>query len=321
MINTLSDYELEAEYVASLFLKGNIISPSQTHLRMEFAQLPLASIGSDFDDLLVELRDEIISSFGLLDDLVMDAFLHGTEKSILELVSELYQRANAFLPVMQMGLQQKEVQQIQMVEQATSEFTDFEDLSQMLNPIIVQHEGLDVIRANMINLLKLHAGLGNILGMYGTEPQKFSKKRDISEDSDKYSMYLIDLQTHLDEVVPDAIVAAKLGLALQSLGIVKPTNGLDPFQEQVYKNIIEILAHPKDYYKDCKTNGVLNTQVGQLFSTTYPEFYKKFLSMYLDDFESMTFQEQINFRKCFNLPADDSELLQLTNTYIKMSYT
>jgi hypothetical protein len=221
---------------------------------------------------------------------------------------------------MQQGIQLKEIQHIQDVEFLMQSSTDFVDMGDKLAQVSRKNDNLEVVRENMIKLLKLNFSMESLLQMYGTEPQNFPKTKDLTNNS-KYLMYLIELQNHMDELVGDPIVAMKLGMALDSLGQVRPQDTLDPYKQDLFMNLIELLANPKDFYKDCKTEKIIGQVPGMLFSSVYPEFQEKFMEMYLEDYEDMTFQEQINFRNCFGIPADNSELLQLTNTYIKMSYT
>jgi hypothetical protein len=100
-----------------------------------------------------------------------------------------------------------------------------------------------------------------------------------------------------------------------------PKDDLDPYLTDVCNNVIEVLVDPKSFYNMCKRDAIISSSVGQMFGHCYPEFYGKYLDMYMDDYDSFDQQESIDFRKCFALDADDSELTALCSQYVKLGFT
>src|SRR6516225_3163488 len=116
---------------------------------------------------------------------------------------------------------------------------------------------------------------------------------DIGQNINKYQ---VD-QNHLDELYQTHIKLEKM------------------------QGVLKAITEPESFYNMCKRDQIVSSSVGQMFGHCYPEFYNKFLDMYIEDVPKLEHQEVLDFRKCFGLDSDDSELVALCSPYVKLGFT
>ena len=108
--------------------------------------------------------------------------------------------------------------------------------------------------------------------------------------------------------------------AVTIISALPPPNNLNPFKKDEVENLLQVLSNPKEFYTFCRLNEIISPLVGTLFGHCYPGFYHMYLDMYLDDYENMNYQEQINFRKCFGLTENNTQLITLCSSHINKDF-
>ena len=126
---------------------------------------------------------------------------------------------------------------------------------------------------------------------------------------------------NIGEITSNTLLAVIIGKVVDSISASLPSkNNLDPFNNEIALNVLHSLADPENFYKECKIGNIVSPAVGTLFGHCYPEFYHKFIDIYMEKGDTLPYQEQINFRKCFGLPEDNSQLINLCSTYVNMNF-
>lgn len=319
-MNTIGNEELEMEYLASKIISGILLPSDYVDLCSYISRIPIIEGSEKLLVLLDELKSEVISSLGLLKDVEINKYYYGENKEVLKLISSLLKETKSLIPVYEQAQLDKmdlEVSKLKSGMQGQS----YVDMGDAINAASAESDEINRISLDTQQLKISKNLLESIISLYGVSLSKLPNKSMDTKITTKYKLFLLNLTNNLDKVTSNILLSSVMGRLIDSISVSIPKDNLDPFKLEISNNLLETLSNPKDYYKDCKTNVIVSSDVGSLFRHCYPEFSDKFLNMYLEDYDNMEYQDQINFRKCFAIPADDSQLLQLTNTYIKMSYT
>lgn len=313
--------DLEAEWLASQLLDGLVLPADYTALRINLANIPMVDVSESLTEKLLELQDETVSKFGLLEDKPVKDFYFGEAPELYKLIVAIYketvEQAKLYLVAAE--------EQFAYIEESIDQYSATMDYYELADG--VSKSQLDMDKAQQYNdqsikLRQMRGTLETVLTSYGVGEGKLPTKKVVTPGlTPKYKLYLQTLSTNLDEAVSNMKLAFTIAKALDGIISLIPKDDLDPYLSDVCVNFIDVVTDPKSYYTKCKNDEIVSSSVATLFGNCYPEFYNKYQDMYMDDYANMDNQEQIEFRKCFGLDSDDSELTSLCSKYVKLGFT
>lgn len=321
-MNYLADLQLDLELLASKMISGMIFPTDYINIRTNFCKLEmLKDISDEVTNDLNKLQEIMKTNFGNLEDDEVQKFFEGKHPKVLKLLNKIKKDVDEWIPVYGEALIEKGAQNLLDLEEDMSG-QDFVGMAEAINSNIYKVQELDNIRVTEIQLKVFKGILDALIPLYGTSLGKIPNVHITPSLGKKYQLFINDLLMNADVVAGNLEMAIVLGKVLQSIQKIFPQEVvLDPYKTQVHENLLKILTHPKNYYKECKNNSILNDTIPFLFSNSYSAIFQKFMSIYLDSFDKMDYTEQTVFRKCFILPPDNTKLLSLSNQYIKLGYT
>lgn len=312
---------LEAEYLASLLLGGLILPSDYTSLRVNMASIPMIDAADKLSSKLQILLDEVVTKYGLLDDKVMKDFYFGNAPELKSLVKSILKEVTKQIDLYKIAAQQQFEVTANIIEQQANTM-DYYNLAEGVSQAQIENEKVIQYNDMHIKLRTMSGVLGAILTTYGMGEGKLPTKKVTTPGVNTgYKLYLQNLSTHIDEAVSHMKLSFTIAKALDGIFSLMPKNDLDPYLTDVCNNYIEVVTNPKSYYKMCQNDEIVSSSVGTLFGNAFPEFYNKFQDMYMEDYNSMDNQEQIEFRKCFGLDSDESSLTSLCSQYVKLGFT
>jgi len=317
----LTDVELELENLASKILKGMVVPTNYINIHTYFCQLELLNVSEEISLLLHTLQKKLVTDMGLLKESQLEKYFYGQNPEIIEILSSLKLEVDMWEPKYKQALLEKEDELVNDLADKM-QGQDFVGMGEAINRIQTRKQELENIQQTKIQLQKFQGVVDFLIPLYGSSIKKLSKKTKNPSLNKEYQLYIQDMLSHIDQYAGNAQLAFVLGRSIKSIQELFPkTVILDPYTTEISENLLKVLTNPEDFYSDCKTNRILSNSEGTTFQYCYPAFYEIYLNIYLEDFEKMDYQDQITFRKCFSLIADNSQLLQLANTYIKLGYT
>jgi hypothetical protein len=105
---------------------------------------------------------------------------------------------------------------------------------------------------------------------------------------------------------------------METLRIIEqsiPANELDPWKNEVFFNILQVLKNPNKYYTYIKSDSIIDPSVSTIISQIYPETYDIAANLIIEKLDKMPYQKQIiNLNQC-SLTPDDSELIALCHSH------
>ena len=257
--------------------------------------------------------EKLIDNIGLLKDNIIESFYLGKDDSLLVSFMILEAEVSMLVPIY--------IDKIREVLDSVEDTLDssslgyrFEDMAFTLST--QQHKQSEIKNYDdMLSKLELmKVSLKNVILKFGTGIKKPSNKSTEVTFNIPYKMFLNDLTVNSDKYISDPTLAITLGKVIDSISILDPKDSLDPFILELENNLLSVLTSPKDFYKKCHLGEIISPIIGALFNQCYPEFYSKFLEIYLESFDKMSYQDQLNFRQCFALLEDNSQLTQLCSS-------
>lgn len=320
MVDSVGNPKLEAEYMASGILKGMVLPSQYTDLCIQLAGIPMLQVSQTLEPFIMNLQDELIDNFGLVKEKESKDYLAGNNPGLFQLLTAIFQEVDHLIKIYGMAAKEKFEQTAEKIQQHAQSM-DYFDLGQGVDQAAADSDYIHKLDADHTDLRKMQGSLAAILRYYGAETRKFTNKVHCKPGVDsEYKMYLQQLVENIDTVTNNVQLAFTLGSTLDSIIGLLPKDDLDPYISDVCANFIKVITNPKDFYNMCKQDDIVSSSVGQMFAHSYPQFYEKFLDMYMDEVPKMEYQEQIDFRKCFALPEDTSQLTALCSNYIKVGF-
>lgn len=318
-MKTIGSSELEAEYIASKLLYGMIIPAEYSRLRILISEIPEIDL-SNFSLDIERLKKEVITNLGLVDDFEVEQFFYGKNVVLYKLLSQIKNKASNMLPTLIQASNEEAANQAMKTQAALANSPDVLDMVQYLNLQSEKSAELQAIEDIVISAELAIQKIEAILELYGMVNVKLTKKHNEINDLNEFKLFIDELSNSVPESGQDPIIVVKLVSAIDAINKFIPSDELNPFAIELLKNEYEQLCHPKDFYKNCKLDQILTPDIAKGVYSSYPEFYYKFISMLLEGYDKLTYQEQISFKKCFGLEMDDSELISLCSSYIKLGY-
>lgn len=313
--------DLEAESLASQLLAGLVLPADYTTLRINLAGIPIVDASDKLTEKLISLQDEITTKFGLIEDKAAKDFYFGEAPELRSLVKAILKETQTQAELYIIAAEQQYELVAESIE-AQAATMDYYNLAEGVNQSMAGSDKVTQYNDTSIKLRQMKGVLTAILESYGIGKTKIPTKKVVTPGlTTKYKLYLQDLSTHLDEAVSHIKLSFTIAKALDGIFSLIPKDDLDPYLSDVCTNFIDVVTDPKSYYNKCQNDEIVSSSVATLFGNAYPEFYSKFQDMYMDEYESMDNQDQIEFRKCFGLDSNQSELTDLCSKYVKLGFT
>ena len=310
MIDTISDVELEREYLTSKLLAKVSLPKDYIKIRLLLSSIPVLDSSEFMPIIYSKLISTCLDKLGLVKDEVAQKFYNGNDLELLEELLAAKQNAEMLIPILEtriMNMMEEAILKLSHINQQGG-FLGMTKLVQTLSfDSVVQHN-YDKLKFQM---QKMVAIIDNLISLYGSGSEKVSLKNKKVIFDKKYQLYLQSLATNLEQYVNDINMSATIGNAIGAIAALNPKNSLDPFTKHLEENLLKVLVNPEDYYKDCAKGEIISPIIGQMFYQVYPFFYKKFFSMFLDEVDGLPYKKQIQFRRGFGVPADDSLISQV----------
>lgn len=317
---TVGNPHLESECLAAKLISGLLLPDAYTNLRVNMAGISMIPSSDKLMKLTMELQDEVVSKQGPLDDKVLKKYYYGENPELKSLLKRINKQVDKDLVAYETALVEK-------LESATNEIADASDTMDYFDMAQVVDKS-QVINTEIQQMDKTHTDLRIMQGLLRATIQAYGEGKDrlptkavvTPKLSTEYKLYIQGLLTNLDEVTSNMTLVMTTAKALDSLMSLVPKDDLDPYLEDVCKNFIEAVTKPETFYSMCERDEIVSSSVGQMFAHSYPEYYNKYLDMYMDDIPEMDYQAQIDFRKCFGLDSNDSEITALCSQYVKLGF-
>lgn len=318
---TVGNPGLESEYLASRILHGNIQNPSYLNLRMNLAGLSFIDAAQDLTDVLSEIRKMVVTTFGLVEKPIVKQYYYGKGDELRVLIDKALEEVSKLVVMYGEAVPEKHFSIAESMAQDLDESpSSYEDIGERINRFQIDQDHLMSLDQTLQELRRMQGVLEAILRVNQEDNAKLSSKELTPKVSTDYRIYLNDLMQNMEVATDNAIVAMIVAKGIDAIQSTLPKDDLDPYIADVCNNVIKTLTNPKDFYSMCNKDEVVSSAVGQMFGHCYPEFFNKFLDIYMDKYDTMTQQETMDFRKCFGLDADDSELTSLCSQYVKLGF-
>jgi len=306
MIDTLSDTQLEIEYAASCLLCLEALPSDYLSLKFLISSIKVIDT-SEFHELPYDDLTSLTDKLGLLKDTEIQKYYIGKADDLFMKFENLKLQASALIPI----YENKIIETFNT--SADKLYNQLPDAGYLAMGSAIDSVGADTFATQnydkvKFDLQQLDAQLSHILELYGSG-EKFSTKHKSPKWDKKYMIYLQELQTEIDKFTDNPQLTMTIGFIVDSIGSLNPVTSQDPYSMDLLDNLLMVLQNPKDYYKDCHMGKILNEVIGKLFYHCYPAFFNKFADIYIEDFESMDYTDQQNFRNCFGMKEDNSQLI------------
>jgi hypothetical protein len=309
MISTLSDTELERENIVSKILCKSLLPKDYIQLILDLSSLPIIDTSEVLPIYYSEILKLSVDNVGLLKDNITKDFYYGKNTYLLELLIALYNKINMLIPVYDIKVKEMFEASLLSIESKLPA-GGYDGMVEAIQSSEIYDQYMKNYNDVKVQLQQSSAKLSQIFHKFGTGTSKIVIKNKEVKFDKEYQLYLQTLYRDIDSFTSDANLAVTIGKVLDSIAAVNPTYSLDPYLKDLEDNLLKVLCDPKSFYRECKLGEIINQGIGSLFYNCYPQFYKKFYSMYLDEYEHLSFQEQIRFRQGFGIPADNSSLIQ-----------
>ena len=310
MIDSLGNLELDSEYLASQIIRGVLFSENYILCRAQFCNMPLIDFIPEIFILQNAIKKELVAPFGTIQDKPLEKFLSGENDGLLDAVIYLKQMADTTIPTYQQAL-------VEAFEDITKELEinmsgqDFLGMGQAIQIAAAHKSDLDHIRQSDMILRKLSGSCENLIAKFGTVTAKLNKKRLKVGNNNEYKFFISDLMFHPEYFSGNMSLGVVMGHLLDTIKSALPTGEVfDPYKLDEMSCILDALSYPKDFYSMCENDSIVSPAIGEKFGKCYPEYWKKFVDMYLHKYENMDYEKQLKFRKCFGLRENNSQLIQ-----------
>lgn len=321
-LETVGNPGLEGEYLASRILHGNINDPRYLNLRMDLAGLSFVDASQELTELLTQIKKMVVGNQGLIDRPVVKKLYFDDAPELTALI----EKAHAEVTKLSYLYNEAQTEKLHdsyfnmQGEIETAPMT-YEDIGQIVNSYTIDNDEVAQLGQTKTELDRMEASLRNILTVSSKDNPKLSSKEIPANLSVKYKLFLTDLTNNLDVATDNIQISMVVSKGLDAITTTLPADDLDPFTTDVCNNIISALTDPESFYSKCKNDEIISPVVGQMFGHSYPEYYSKYSDIFMEDYEGLSYQAVLDFKKCFGLSPDDSELVSLCSQYVKLGFT
>lgn len=313
MTEYLGNQQLECEHLTGRILKGDQIPGPFTTLKIVFSSLPMVDAG-DSEIILGLLQKKLVNKLGLLKDSEIENFYYGKNPELLEAVERIKAEVDESLPALEIASEVERNDYFDRKFQEVNSQEDVSDMVQILNSSSQNSRRFDELENRKIDSQVLQTKIETILDLYGKAERKIRDKDQRAMNPLELKEYLTQIERDMPYSDYDPVMVMTLYYTLSILSASIPNDELDPFRVDIMQSLYNVLCNPDDYYAYCKQEKIVDISEGKSFSECYPEYYKKFTNMYVDEYDDMDYQQQINFKKCFDLVEDNSDLVAMCST-------
>lgn len=319
-VETVGNPGLECEYITSKLMAGIMWPDLYTNLRSDLAGLEFIDASETLTITLKALQKKIVTKFGLLDDKESLDYFYGKNPEVMFLVKVVQEEVDNLIDLYGIAVAQK-YDEIGSKIEASASTMNFRDLGDAVNQTSGDVDHMHQLDQTQLQLRKSVGVLREIENAYGASLGKVSTKAIVKPGlTTDYKLFLQQFSTNVGEVASNARLGFTLGRTFDALFSLMPKDDLDPYLIDVFNNFLSVVIDPKSYYSKCERDEIVSSSVGQMFNHCYPEFYFKYQDMYMDDFEKMDYQDQIEFRKSFGLDENNSQLTSLCSQYVSLGF-
>lgn len=321
-LETVGNPQMEAEYLASRILHGNINDPNYLNLRMNLAGLVFVDASQPLTDKLTQIKKIVVGTQGLIDRPVVKQYYKDEAPELKSLIKSTLKEIDKLIVLYSIATTQKfEETFTNMSQDLENAPMTYEDVGEQVNKYNSDNDHITQMDQTNTELKRMEGVLNAILRVPDGDNPRVTNKEIPAKLSTEYKLFLNDLSQNLDVATNNMHISMVVGQGLDAIISTIPKDDLDPYLSDVCNNIISVLTDPESFYTKCKSDQVISSAVGQLFGHCYPEYYGKYQDMYMDEYSKMDQQEVLEFRKCFGLDSDDSELTTLCSQYVKLGFT
>lgn len=317
-MDTLGNPELEAESISALILADSSVPQEYVNLCMLMSSLSIPELPT-IEEMGDAIKKKYIDKLGLLKSSHVVNFLKGKDEDMYLIFQLLYEESSMLYPMYEVSAQIEQKLHFEKVLQQTLEQEDVSDKQR----IAQSHSAIGgkawehMVMSKKLEVLQNK--LSTILSLYGSYSMRLKEKKNKNMDPIELKRYLTLLEQDLMKSGLDPLVIMCTYKALCILAAAIPNDSLDPSKVDVMDNIYDVFCNPQDYYSYCKQEKIIDQKVGSAFYDAYPEYFKKFSSMYVEDYEQMDYQDQINFQKCFDMVQDNSQTISMCSLAYKIA--
>lgn len=316
-IDTLGDKDKEIEVLVSEHLNGSLYPSKFITLVTELAKLPIISVEDDatYYNLVNKIRNEFISEVnGLLDRDQIIKLYNGDSKLI-----NLFQQLEDILVGQIDTLLAIDKQYIQnRISNALATLDAAADDSELLGKLIStgnqevdpNKEILDAARDCIISCNNITNIASEIKDDF--EELNFKPAKKIEE----IKLELLDLSSSLIESDLPFEYAYKLSQVLNMIQSNIPQTELDPFKNDVFEDLVELLRKPKKFYSMLKKSEVIDGSIGDNLFIAYPKLFEQIVIPLLEQSENKAYQKQLILKNQCNLIDDNRELVTICHNHL-----
>lgn len=311
MTETIGNSELDSEYLAAQIIRGVLFPPEYIQTRSYFCDIKIVDFVADIYMLQMSIQKEIVSPFGTLQDKKVEKFSSGDHPALLELVKMLQAKCEDLLPVYEEGAREAFREALKEMHE-NIQGQDFLGMGQAFQVAASHKAELDHLRITKNTLEIISNQCEYLIQNYGVSDAKLKKKGIKPGNNTEYKLFIQDLINQPESFSGNIVLAMTMGRTLDAIKKALPMSDpvLNPFKLDETECLLESLCYPKDFYNMCESDKIVSRGIGETFGKCYPEYWKKFFNMYLEKYEDMDYQKQIQFRKCFGVGKNDTALVQ-----------
>lgn len=312
--------KLEYERITSQVLQGILWPDDFIELCSELSSLEIPDTNDEINVVTDVLQQRLLDNLNLLKIPTLVKFFSGDDKETLELLTFLYDKTVQTQRTYHLAVQGKIDEISEQLENILSQQTDYTGMGKAIAMFGLDNDRIKQIDSTDYKLQKTTAKLRNIIDHYGTGSKFSMKPRFTSYDQD-FKLYINSLYYHLDDFIHNPLVSMNIYTAIDAISKLVPKDDLNPFTMDQCNNLVKCLMNPEDYYSMCQREEILSKTVANLFIGVYPEFVSMFIENYMEDYDKMDLQEKTNFRNCFGLTENVTELVTLCSNYITLGFS
>ena len=318
MSKTLGNPVLEAERSATKLLLGNYSS-------LALVVDSVANIPNLLDyPLFIEDMEYIIPEFfnkkGDVKIESVKGFAEGKDEDCFIRIQGILARAKQILGDALLLHEKKHLERVIKFEDSISNSQGMEEFTELIKASYGKDSMQETLKSMVLSLPTYISSLENILNSYGSGHIEY-KSKELPSNEKELRLFLPIFTKLLFEMEMPISVGICIGRVVDAISSFLKSPELQPYSKDTLVNMIKCFKHPDSYYSMVKRGQITQAAIGQMFAYCFHEHALQFADSLLEDFPSMTYQQQLNFRKSFNIPDNDTDLIKLCSSYIQLGYT
>lgn len=312
----LSDRKLEIEYLASDLLSGILYTPNFVNLVGYLADLPIITLIGDEE--VTELGKKIKKKLTKDDKLNLDEckrLYYGKDSKLLEMLHLLEQRVDSIIPL----VRQQDLMYTKEVFQKRLDATPSEMLS--LNDWQSSEAAKSTIKTTFNGLMKI----SDTVRLIFENLQHLDIKCEVEVPSipgfNKIPEYLFNAKNAMLQYPSKEIQYAPLCITiLDMLQQRYPRIQSDPYQKDVYMDLVSLVKYPNSIYRKLKTMVSVDETIPMILKSIYPSILIKNIEHYWEVKKYLTYQQQIRIERGLGISKNESDITNLCEQYIYIGY-